>query len=459
MQSEVTQPSDSDTTTPGRGTASTGAKVTAEATAQTARQVPEVLKHAGIGAWSIIGIVIVIGGIVYATATISPVFIAVFVALVFTSVLNPIVDSLGKHMARGFAILLAILGSLMVFGALVAFIVTSVAGQWQTLLKQLRNGLDRIADFLDSLPLNIHITSDEIYKWMQNMVEEGQHYVTQNWQKLASTAMSNMGGIAIFFTIVGLSIFVTIFFLLQGAQMWRWFLNMLPTRSRGTWNHAAQAGWNSFSGYARGTMIIAFIDGLLAWIFLEIVRVPLAPALGVLVMIGALIPLIGAPAAMIVAMIVALATDGVWAAIIVGVGIALIGQFEGHILQPLIMGKQVALHPVVVGIGVIAGTLLGGLLGAILAIPIIGVTWAVFNALYHRDPPIIGPLPDSDPETTNKREPSKISMFFKNLFGGLKSHSKKADVEEGTALEDDSPDSSEEVASGNEAVSGKEATT
>ena len=72
----------------------------------------------------------------------------------------------------------------------------------------------------------------------------------------------------------------------------------------------------------------------------------------------------------------------------------MIGQFEGHILQPFIMGKQVALSPVVVGIGVMAGTLVAGLLGAIIAIPIIAVIWAVFSSLYHRDPPIEGPLPD-----------------------------------------------------------------
>ena len=115
---------------------------------------------------------------------------------------------------------------------------------------------------------------------------------------------------------------------------------------------------------------------------LWILGVPVAPALGILVFIGAFIPLIGAPTAMILAMIVALAAKGIVTAAIVGLGIALIGQIEGHILQPLIMGHQVSLHPVVVGIGVMVGTFTAGLLGAIIAIPIISVIWSIFSELY-----------------------------------------------------------------------------
>lgn len=348
----------------------------AEAPSETAHSgVPSWLRNAGVGSWSLIGLTLVVAGVVFATARISAVFIAVFVALVFTALLNPVVGRLSKHMPRGLAVLLALLGSVLVFSGLVTFVVASVAGQWTKLFQQLGNGTDKIVDFLNSMPFHLALTSDQVRDWIYDWVQRGQTYVTENWQKLAGTVMSNAGGVLIFFTIFALSVFVAVFFLLQGAQMWRWFLNMLPTRSRGKWNHAAQAGWWSFSGYARGTMIIAAIDGVLAWVFLEIVKVPLASALAVLVMIGALIPMIGAPAAMIVAMIVALATDGVMAALIVGVGIALIGQLEGHVLQPLIMGKQVALHPVVVGLAVVIGTLLAGLLGAIIATPIVGVSW------------------------------------------------------------------------------------
>ena len=109
--------------------------------------------------------------------------------------------------------------------------------------------------------------------------------------------------------------------------------------------------------------------------------------------IGAFIPLLGAPAAMAVAMIVALASKGFLTMIIVCLGVAGIGQIEGHILQPLIMGKQVSLHPVVVIIGVAVGTYSAGLLGAIIAVPLISVAWSVYSELHVKDAPVIGELP------------------------------------------------------------------
>lgn len=158
-------------------------------------------------------------------------------------------------------------------------------------------------------------------------------------------------------------------------------------------HEAAAAGWYTFAGYARGTVIIALIDGVLAYILLAIVGVPLAAPLAVLVFIGAFIPIVGAPLAMIIAAVVALAANGPVPALIVTLGIAGIGQVEGHVLQPLVMGKQVSLHPVVVALGVTAGTILGGLLGAVLAIPVIAVTWTVFSKLRHVEPPLSAPLP------------------------------------------------------------------
>jgi hypothetical protein avisC_09431 len=111
------------------------------------------------------------------------------------------------------------------------------------------------------------------------------------------------------------------------------------------------------------------------------------------VFIGAFIPIIGAPLAMLVAMVVALASGGFVTMIVVGVGVAGIGQIEGHILQPLIMGRQVSLHPVVVIIGVALGTYASGLLGAIVAVPLISVAWSVYSELHTKDAPVTGELP------------------------------------------------------------------
>ena len=152
-----------------------------------------------------------------------------------------------------------------------------------------------------------------------------------NAPTLATQVLSNAGTVADVFAVLALVLFSTIFFLASGGRMWRWFLNELPARYRQRVHRAAGAGWYTFAGYARGTVIVAFTDAVMAGIFLQVAGIPLAAPLAVLVFIGAFIPIIGAPGAMVIAMIVALASKGVVTMIVVGVGVAAIGQIEGHI--------------------------------------------------------------------------------------------------------------------------------
>lgn len=339
-------------------------------------------------AWYSIGIIIVLALAVFATMRIQLVFIAVFVALVFTSVLNPVTDWLSRFMPRGLAVVLSLLLSFLFFAGLLTYVITSVVGQWDRLARQFEDGVGTILDFLENGPLPWHITQDEVYDWVNDLISQATRYVQSNAGDLVGQVLSNAGAVALTFTIFALSLFLTIFFLSSGTKMWLWFLNQLPAHNRYNVHRAAGAGWYTFSGYARGTMIVATADGIMAFVLLLIVGVPLAAPLAVLVFVGAFIPLIGAPLAMIVAAVVALATGGFVKALIVTVGVALIGQIEGHILEPLVMGKQVSLHPVVVALGVTAGTFLGGLLGAIIAIPLLAVIWAVFSTLRTPDPPL-----------------------------------------------------------------------
>ncbi|WP_324652756.1 AI-2E family transporter [Georgenia sp. H159] len=357
-------------------------------------EVPRWLRRYGQMSWLFIGIVIVVAMVVFATTRIQAVFIAVFLALVVTSVLYPVVTALARVMPRALATAVAMLGSLAVVAGIFTYVITSVTGQWEDLADQFGQGIDDIFEFLETGPLPFHFTQAEIYDWINALIVQAQEYVSANAGDLAGQVLSNAGAVALLFTVFALSLFVTVFFLLRGGDMWRWFLNQLPSRSRDTVHRAASSGWYTFAGYARGTVIVASADAILAFILLAIVGVPLAAPLAVLVFIGAFIPLIGAPLAMIIAAVVALAAGGIIDALIVTIGIALVGQIEGHLLQPLVMGKQVSLHPVVVALGVTAGTFLAGLLGAIIAIPIIAVAWAVYSALHNPDPPIEGRLPD-----------------------------------------------------------------
>ncbi|WP_315096240.1 AI-2E family transporter [uncultured Cellulomonas sp.] len=345
---------------------------------------PRWLRNTAGVSWRLLVVIAMVALIFYATSRVQLLFVAVFLAFVFTAVLRPAVDFLDRWMPRGLATALSILGGIVFFLGLLTYVGYSIANQWTDLTTQFSDGIDQITDFLENGPLPFTITNDQIAEWISN----GQQWVQEHAGDLASQAAAGAGSVVEVFTALALAIFCTVFFLARGREMWTWFLNQLPSRVRESWKTAGGAGWYTFSGYTRGTVIIAVTDGLLAFILLSILRVPLSAPLAVLVMIGAFIPLIGAPAAMVIAMIVALAANGLLSAAIVGIGIALIGQFEGHILQPIVMGKQVSIHPVGIALAVTAGTLTAGILGAVISVPLVAVCWAIFSRLRTLDPPM-----------------------------------------------------------------------
>lgn len=347
-------------------------------------QAPRWLRRSAAVSWRLLVVLAAVVVVFFATSRVTLLFVAVFLALVFTAVLRPLVELMSRVMPRGLATALSLLAGILFFLGMLTYVGYSIATQWNDLSKQFESGIKQITDFLESGSLPFTITSEQIAEWIDN----GLTWIQDHAGDLAGEVAASAGSVVVGFTAVALAIFCSVFFLARGAQLWTWFLNQLPARSRASWQVAGSAGWYTFSGYTRGTVIIALTDGVLAFLLLTVLRVPLAAPLAVLVLIGAFIPLVGAPAAMVVAMIVALAANGLWSAVAVGVGIALIGQLEGHVLQPLIMGKQVSLHPVVVALAVTAGTLTAGILGAVISVPLVAVAWAVFSRLRTLDPPM-----------------------------------------------------------------------
>lgn len=350
--------------------------------------IPHWLAKYGLGAWMLAGIALIIIGITAALGTVSEVFLGVFLAFVLTSVLHPMVEWLDKYMPRFLATALALIFGFLVFGGMLTYVIFSVANEWEDLAAQFEEGVDDILGFFTDGPLPIDITREEITEAIGNAVSSGTEWIQANAGTVASTVATNAGQVAMILTILALALFVTATLLAQGPQMWLWALNLLPDRNRERVNLGAYAGWIAFSGYARGTVIISLINGVLAFIFLSIVGVPLAAPLAVLVLIGTFIPLVGAPAAMIIAMIVALASGGIVDFVVVGLGIALIGQLEGNLWQPLIMGQQVSIHPALVAVGVAAGGFAGGLVGAVIAIPIMAIVWSVYRTLNQPEAPL-----------------------------------------------------------------------
>lgn len=299
---------------------------------------------------------------------------AVFAALLITALLRPLTDRLSRHLPRGLAVAIALLQAIIVIGGVLALVASSAVGQFATLANQLGSGLSDIDRTLSGPPLNLPTGE------LPRLIAQITAWLSTNQGAVTDRALGGAGIVAELFAGFTLAVFCSIFFLHSGESLWAWILDQVP-HDRTRWDRAADAAWTTFAGYARGVVVVAGTNAVLVCIVLLVLRVPLAFPLGLLVLIGGFIPLIGAPIAITAATVVALAGRGPLAAVVVLALVVIIGQFEGHVLQPLVMSRAVNLHPVVVAISVASGTVLAGIMGAVVAVPLVAVVWATFAQL------------------------------------------------------------------------------
>jgi predicted PurR-regulated permease PerM len=333
------------------------------------------LRTAAAYAWRLL----VLGAAVYVTYRILMRFelvgIAVFLALVFTALLRPPVNALSRRMSRPLAVLISMFGSLLVLAGILAFVGTTVAGESDRLGREFSGGLSRIEHWLEGPPLRVRPSA------LTDLQGKVSSFLSRHRSTLINQALSGASRAVEILTVLALAVFCSIFFTHSGDQMWRWFSLQVPQASRSNWDRAGRAAWSTFSGYTRGVIIVAATNALMVGIALYLLKVPLALPLTVLEFFASFVPLIGSPVAMAVATVVALAGRGVVTAIVVLALIVVFGQIEGHILQPLVMGWAVRLHPVVVAVAVIAGSIIAGVVGAVVAVPMVSIAWSIVREL------------------------------------------------------------------------------
>jgi predicted PurR-regulated permease PerM len=185
-----------------------------------------------------------------------------------------------------------------------------------------------------------------------------------------------------------LVLFATFFFLRDGRKIWRFIVRLFPVNARWSLSDAGDASWATLGSYVRATVLVAFIDATGIGLALVILDVPFPFPLAALVFLGAFIPIVGASISGAVAVLVALVAQGWVIALILLGAVILVQQIEGHVLQPLIMGRAVAIHPLVVIVGIAAGVVLAGIVGALVAVPLIAVMNTGIRRLGRRRPEI-----------------------------------------------------------------------
>lgn len=308
------------------------------------------------------------------------VLVPVIVALILASALNPIMR---RFRAWNFPSALAaaiVLVSILVLFALIAWLVSwTVVNQWDDLVESAQAGLDQIREQLTNLPFEID--DAQLQEWREKLTE----FATSG--QVGAGALQGVSTAAHIATGAVLIVVVLFFFLKDGPAIWEFVLRPFTGEQYGRAKRIGRHAVQTLGGYARGTTIVAAVDAIGIGIGLLILKVPLAVPLTVIVFLTAFIPLIGAIVASALAALVGLVANGPMTALIIILIAIAVNQLEGNLLQPVVMSKSVNLHALAILMALTAGTILGGILGALLAVPIAAVTWRIISVWNGDDTP------------------------------------------------------------------------
>ena len=295
----------------------------------------------------------------------SEVTIPIAVAVLLTALSAGAVNWLSRHkvprVIATFIVVIAIFGIL--FGLL------TLVGQ-------------QLASQLDDLKASVVAGITQLQEWARTGPLGLSDAQLQSWIDQAKTAISSSDtslvtrvtevGLQIGHMVAGffIALFATFFFLYEGDRIWSWIVVLFPSAARARINSSGHTAWGSLTAFVRATVVVALADALGVMLAAWILHVPLTFAIGVLVFLGAFIPIIGALIAGSVAVLVALVAQGPWVALFMLLAVIVVQQTESHVLQPFLMGKFVRLHPLAIIVAIAAGVVVAGIVGALIAVPL-----------------------------------------------------------------------------------------
>ena len=351
--------------------------------------VPQTLRDVAGITWRFLIILAGFAVLVVIMGAVFPVVFALFFALLVTAWTQPVMNLLHKFLPKVISMIVALLLITAAIFAILFVVISSSISEGPKLVASLKSGFAELEDWLQKGPLQL---SDDR---LSSLISEASGYGETAAKGIAVEILGMASSIGTLVIAGSVFLFGVIFFLLQPKTIWDWFVGWLPKSVEQPVNVSGDIAWGAISGYTRGIVIIAFCDAVLVFIGLTILQVPLAPALAAVVFLGAFIPVIGAPIATFFAAVVALAERGPLIALLVILLTVIVGSFDGDVMQPLVMGKAVNLHPLAIIMVIAAGSIALGIVGALIAVPIAGAVYGVAKYLTGRDPD--NPYPPTTP--------------------------------------------------------------
>ncbi len=319
---------------------------------------------------------------VWALLQVSIAVIPLLLALIIAAAFNPLMRWMrNKGVPDMAAAWIALLGALSVLGGIIWAIVIAVRSQWEDLVSQAAEGFSELLELLQGLPFADEFVADfDLDEALDQLVD----FVTS--AQFGSGALAGATAVGQFFAGLALFIVILFFFLKDGPRIWAFFLKPFEGERFRRGERVGAVSVATLGGYIRGTSIVALADAVGIGLGLWILGVPLALPLAVIVFVTAFIPIVGATLAGTLAALVALVTnDLVTALIVVGI-VVLVNQLESNFLQPIVMAQTLKLHPLVILLALSVGTITGGIVGAILSVPIAATAWAIVKVWDRRDP-------------------------------------------------------------------------
>ena len=337
-----------------------------------------------IALWSakvllVTAVVLLIGGAIwYARAATVPLIVA---ALIGTQ-LVPLIDwSTRRGVPRGIAIAAGMIGVALIAGGLAWVFLDALFGNLGSVGEDISEGADEVIAWLQAHNDWIRQHEEDIRNFLKGMLPAAKDAAD-------GLLTGALGGLSFVAQVVSgaLLAFVFLLYIVTGGDaIWRWIQDRSSPASRARVAVGGAAAWNAASGYIRGISLIALIDSVVITLGMLVIGTPHVGTLALLTFISLFIPILGAWVSGTITVLVTLAAVGTPAAVAMAAVILIGQQLDSMFVTPLVYQQTVNLHPIVTLTAVIVGSQLLGIIGAFLAVPMVAVGWAVYNALEQSD--------------------------------------------------------------------------
>jgi predicted PurR-regulated permease PerM len=343
--------------------------------------VPRLLQELAAWSWRLLLVAVVVYLAFRVAEALRLVVLPLMAAMLLTALLQPITGWLRQ---RGWPPLAAtwvtFLAALLVIAGAITLFANRASADYPALSAEVQKTATQVQHSLAGAPFHLNAAK------LQRISNDIGKFLSQHKAEVAGAALTGGRYALDFLAGIVLTLFIAFFLLKDGARIWSWLISGLHRpESHNRAMRAGESAWRALVNYMRGTIAVAAIHALFLGLAFWLLRVPLLVPFIVLVFLAAFVPIIGILVVGALACLVALATKGWVAAVILLAVLVLENQIESHLLQPLVVGRIIRLHPLAIILVLAVGAIIAGIPGAIVAVPIAAVITYAWPALRSGD--------------------------------------------------------------------------